>query len=77
MGRDEIMLLVERLVREAGGGKAAAARLGLSPGAISQALRIPESRYDGTRLKIIREIGGYDVEEAPHWQVVKRGEETK
>ncbi|MEO5931162.1 MAG: hypothetical protein ABIR47_14615 [Candidatus Kapaibacterium sp.] len=72
MQREEIMRLVQQLVRDAGGGKLVAEKLGVSPGSISQALRRAESRYDGTRLKIIRDIGGYDIEEVPHWLIAKR-----
>lgn len=70
--RDAIMQIVRKVVEQAGGNKAVADRIGAHPSAISQAVNYEDSRYDGTRERILCEIGGYEIEEVTHWLIRKK-----
>jgi hypothetical protein len=72
VGRDEIFEIAKKLVQDAGGGKVVADRMQVSKSLISQAIRYPEQRYDGARVRILKELGGYDVETIKAFLITKR-----
>lgn len=70
--RARLTHLTRQAVQGAGGNKAVAERIGAHPSAISQAVNYEDSRYDGTRERILCEIGGYEIEEVTHWLIKKK-----